>query len=220
MIMDLLAPSLVLLCEHGNGKFSLKAGLRMAYRLLGQLQAMHWLACCIATSRWTTSGWLGGSKVRLHIVDVDLCHVYLDVEGKHLAYRKREQGQGSAYYTSVDPHRGVISTRRDELESLADMVLGVPPGWPVLRGVGARPHSARRGASPTLCWNEASEPLEELCAVMPRELAAWRREPLSQRSRACSVANGTKGLVRARGSSAMRCFRDLACRGSGRRKGV
>ena len=41
MIKDLLGSSMVLLCEHGNGKFSLKTGLRMAYRLLGQLQAMH-----------------------------------------------------------------------------------------------------------------------------------------------------------------------------------
>ena len=117
----------------------------------------------------------------LHIIDFDLCHLYLDVEGEHLAYKKEQQVQGSACYTSVDSHRGVISTRRGELESLADMVLEVPPGWPALKGVGTRPHSARRGASPAVCWNEASEPLEELCAVMPRELAdflAWRREPL------------------------------------------
>jgi casein kinase I family protein HRR25 len=172
MIMDLLGPSLEFLFDHCNCSFSSKTVLMLADRLLCQLQAVHEAGLLHGDIK--PGNFAIGPEERedlIHIIDFGLCREYVDAEGNHLAYKEGEKVRGTAKYMSANCHRGVLSSRRDELEALAYMLVEFHHGelpWDELsRTLRGRELHRRLGET------KAGTSPEELCAGLPCEFAEF-----------------------------------------------
>ena len=73
----------------------------------------------------------------MYLVDFGLAKKYLNKEGKHIAYRDNKFLTGTARYVSINTHLGIEQGRRDDIESLAYVLIyllkGVLP-WQNLKG--------------------------------------------------------------------------------------
>ncbi|KAL1921407.1 uncharacterized protein VTP21DRAFT_11123 [Calcarisporiella thermophila] len=104
---------------------------------------------------------------KLHIIDFGLTRYYRDpITGHHIPRRHRIKNKtGTALYASLNVHRGDGHSRRDDVESVAYVLIEMLTGELPWAGVSA--FSPRQGWAKMKCLKE-SMALEELCDGLPR----------------------------------------------------
>jgi serine/threonine protein kinase len=109
----------------------------------------------------------GVSGRQLTIIDFGLSKRY-QTDGHHIAYREGKNLTGTARYASINTHRGIEQSRRDDLETLGYMLLYLFKGSLPWQGLAARNKSKTKSEQyQNIAEMKISMPLDELCCDAP-----------------------------------------------------
>jgi serine/threonine protein kinase len=107
----------------------------------------------------------------LHLIDFGLSTRYCDSNTRsHVPYREHGAVVGTARYLSLNGHLGIEETRRDDLESVAYVLLFLLKGVLPWQRVNA-PTAADKYAE--IAKLKMATPLQTLCDGAPREFAVF-----------------------------------------------
>ena len=140
MIMELLGPNLIDLFYYcGSNRFSIGTVCLLALQLLNRIETLHnnfYIHRDIKPENFVI-----GNESRsniLYLIDYGLSKRYKHVKSHHhIPYREGRRLIGTARYVSINTHLGIEQSRRDDLESIAYVLIyflkGVLP-WQGLKG--------------------------------------------------------------------------------------
>lgn len=170
LVLDLLGPSLQDLLVYCDGKFSLKTVLQLGHQVLDIIQYVH--SCCFLHRDLKPANFLvgrGENACQVHLIDFGLAkRFYSSKSGVHIPYRHRKTRGiiGSARYASVSAHEGKELSRRDDIESLAYMLIHFMIGtlpWQFLDP----PPETKEAKNLKIGQTKAEIKAEVLCAGLP-----------------------------------------------------
>ncbi|CAL8085563.1 unnamed protein product [Orchesella dallaii] len=168
MVMELLGPSLQQLLEFCGGKFSVKTVLMLADQMLQSVAYVHnlnYLHRDIKPQNLLMGE--GSKRHKVYLIDFGLAKEYRDPNTmKHFPIRSTETLTGSLGYASVNAHVGIEQSRRDDLESLAYVLIYLLKGslpWMGIKGITAK-HQLKRVKEAKLTTS-----IEAICNGIPEE---------------------------------------------------
>lgn len=126
MVIDLLGPSLEDLFKMCNRSFSLKTVLLLTDQLLTRIQYIHYHSLVhrdIKPANFVMG--TGKSAHLVNIIDFGLAKKFRDSrKAPHIPYKQDDcHGVGTSLFAAINTHLGVESSRRDDIESLAYMLI-------------------------------------------------------------------------------------------------
>ncbi|KAI9058886.1 kinase-like protein [Trametes sanguinea] len=131
MVIDLLGPSLEDLFRMCNRHFSLKTILMLADQLITRIEYIHsrdFVHRDIKPANFVVpklAADASGSDVVVNVIDFGLAKKFRDPRtGAHIPYHQDDHhGVGTCLFAAIPTHLGVEASRRDDLESLAYMLI-------------------------------------------------------------------------------------------------
>ncbi|KAH9912269.1 kinase-like domain-containing protein [Fomitopsis serialis] len=131
LVLDLLGPSLASSPPGGEPVFGLQAALVFGNQMLAILERLH--ARDYIHRDIKPSNFLFGPEPlsqKVFLVDFGLAKQYRDpIQHLHIPYRDGLQLTGTALWASVNVHVGIAHSRRDDLESLAYVIIYLLRGY-------------------------------------------------------------------------------------------
>lgn len=125
LVIDLLGPSLEDLFNFCDRKFSYKTILLLADQLVCRLEFIH--AKSFIHRDIKPDNFLMGLNRRgnqVNVIDFGLAKKFRDPRTHiHIPYRENKNLTGTARYASINTHLGIEQSRRDDMESLAYMLV-------------------------------------------------------------------------------------------------
>jgi serine/threonine protein kinase len=166
MVMDLLGPSLEDLFNFCHRKFSLKTILMLAQQMLRLVEYLHsrnFIHRDIKPDNFV----MGRAKraPTVHMIDFGLAKKYRDSKThEHLPYRTLKSLTGTPRYASINTHLGIEQSRRDDLESLAYVLVYFCRGSLPWQGL---PAKNKKQKYQKITEKKVSTPVEQLCEGFP-----------------------------------------------------
>nr|GLL44158.1 casein kinase 1-like protein 10 isoform X2 [Ipomoea trifida] len=172
MVIDLLGPSLEDLFNYCNRKFTLKTVLMLADQFLNRVEYMHargFLHRDIKPDNFLMG--LGRKANQVYIIDYGLAKKYRDLHThKHIPYRDNKNLTGTARYASVNTHRGIEQSRRDDLESVGYVLMYFLRGSLPWQGLKA---GTKKQKYDRIAEKKMLTPIEVLCKSYPSEFMSY-----------------------------------------------
>ncbi|CAI5454695.1 unnamed protein product [Caenorhabditis angaria] len=171
MVMELLGPSLEDLFNFCQRKFTLKTVLLLADQMLSRVEFIHmrdYIHRDIKPDNFLMG--LGKRGNLVYIIDFGLAKRYRDSKNVHISYRENKNLTGTARYASINTHRGIEQSRRDDIESLGYVFMYFNRGtlpWQGLKAV------TKRQKYELISERKCSTRVEDLCAGYPEAFAAY-----------------------------------------------
>ena len=188
MVLDLLGPSLEDLFNSCRRKFSLKTVLLLADQLVRrccpvcytfcssiQMIRVEYIHSCNYIHRdikpHNLLMGMGKRVNQVHVIDFGLAKKFRDPgTRRHISYCEDKNLTGTARYTSQNAHLGIEQARRDDLESLAYVLLYFLRGnlpWQGLKG------ATKRQKYDRIMEKKLTTPAEYLCGGLPDEFLTF-----------------------------------------------
>jgi len=172
MVMDLLGPSLEDLFNFCKRKFTLKTVLMLADQMLRRIEYVHsksYIHRDVKPDNFLMG--LGKRGNQVNIIDFGLAKKFRDTRTQeHIPYRENKNLTGTARYASINTHLGIEQSRRDDLESLAYVLMYFNRGtlpWQGLVG-----HTKKQKYN-LIKDKKVSTTVESLCRGFPSEFATY-----------------------------------------------
>jgi casein kinase 1 len=171
MVMELLGPSLEKLFSHCAKKFSPRTVCMLADQMLSRLEFLHarsFIHRDIKPENFVMG--LGKKAHHVYIIDFGLAKRYRDQKTeKHITFREGKRLTGTARYVSVNTHLGMEQSRRDDLESLAYVLIYFAAGTlPWIGKGGAK--GDKQEKYERIAEHKAALSPEALCKLQPSPL--------------------------------------------------
>lgn len=167
MVMDLLGPSLEELFNYCHRYFNPKTVCMIGVQIIQRLEYMHsvgYLHRDIKPENFVMG--LSRASHVVYVIDVGLAKAWRDSSGRHIPYAEGKALTGTARYVSINTHKGLQQSRRDDLESvsylLAYLLRGTLP-WQGLKTPKGDTRYAR------ICEVKAASTPESLAWGYPRQ---------------------------------------------------
>lgn len=182
LAMELLGLTLEDRVQECGGTYKAETAALVADQVLSRLEYVHSKGVVHRDIKPENFAFgIGGKIAHLYIIDFGLSEDYF-VKGKHQKMRSGRNLTGTARYASINAHRGVTQSRRDDLEAVGHMLMYF------LRG--ALPWSGLQADSKEQKYRLIKEkkenvPLPDLCAGHPPQfekyLSTCRKMDYAQR---------------------------------------
>ena len=126
LCMQPLGPSIHDLVEFCGGKLSAKTTLLVGKQIFNRLQDLHALKIIhqdIKPKNIVIG--LDADTSMIHLIDFGISEYYLDELDAHAEMKRVDNFMGTVRFASINAHELVQLSRRDDLESLAYMLIHV-----------------------------------------------------------------------------------------------
>ena len=172
LAMDKMGPSLESLFKRCGKKFSLKTVLMIADQMLRAIEYVHnsgLLHRDIKPHNFLMGR--GDNHRRLYIIDFGVSTHYIDPRTKdHIMYTSNNGLVGTAHYVSINTHLGDQQSRRDDLESIAYVLIRFLKGslpWQAIKVKSVEERNEK------ITQMKIQTTAEVLCSDIPREFRAF-----------------------------------------------
>ena len=175
LVMDLLGASLEKVHRDCGSIFTLKTVLMLALQLIKLFNYFHdrglvyrdmkpenFMFGQPSSPKWST----------LHIIDLGLSKEYKE-DGRHIEMKTGKGTIGTIRYMSINSHKGIELSRRDDMQALAYMLLFLLKGELPWQGAPGNDANERRK---NVCKIKEKTKPEDLCAGQPREWATFVKQ--------------------------------------------
>ncbi|CAI4229397.1 unnamed protein product [Auanema sp. JU1783] len=170
MVMELLGPSLEDLFNFCKRKFTLKTVLQLADQMITRIEYIHnrdYIHRDIKPDNFLMG--LGKRGNLVYVIDFGLAKKYRDTRTRaHIPYRENKNLTGTARYASVNTHRGVEQSRRDDIESLGYVLMYFNRGTLPWQGLKA---ATKRQKYDKISEKKICTSVDELCNGYPGNTA-------------------------------------------------
>ena len=170
LVMDLLGYNLADLFRMCDCRFSLKTVLMIADQLITRVEFIHNKGIVhrdIKPENFAIG--TGNQRNILHMIDFGLSKRFMR-DGKHADYVDGKKLVGTARYTSINTHKGVEQSRRDDLETLGYVLIYFLRGNLPWQSVKAQVKQDRHDK---IGIEKAQTPIAELCGNLPKAFAQY-----------------------------------------------
>lgn len=170
MVIDLLGRSLEDRVKGCNGKFTPKTTILVADQILRRIEYLH--SKGIIHRDIKPENFMWGVKEKQHhlyLIDYGLSKRYFE-GGKHIAMRQKLSLTGTARYASINAHRGLEQSRRDDIEAIGHMLLYFLRGALPWSGLEAK---SKQEKYRKIKEKKESVPLPELCQGFPQAFESY-----------------------------------------------
>jgi len=164
MVLELLGRSLE---DHLHAckdrKFSAPTAVLVAEQLLCRIEYLHSKGIVHRDIKPENFMFGVGPKAHhLYMIDFGLAKKYF-VSDRHIRYRTDRCFTGTARYASINAHKGVEQSRRDDLEAIGHMLVYFLRGSLPWSGLSGKTEEKYR----KICITKQKMPLDELCLGFP-----------------------------------------------------
>ena len=171
LVMDMLGASLEdLLKERHNSVFSLQTVLLIARQLINVLQHLH--DCDFVHRDVKPENFLMGKEHTapvVYLIDMGLVKRFRH-NNSHIVRRQNKPLVGTVRYASLDTHRGIEQSRKDDMESLGYMLVYLLKGSLPWQDVGADSIAEKYDKIHRI---KETTTLEELCTGLPDAFCSY-----------------------------------------------
>lgn len=169
IVMDLLGPSLESIVSTRK-KFGLKTVTYLAMKMIDTMKYIH--GCGYIHRDIKPDNFVTGydDKKRLYCIDFGLAKRFLRKNGEHLPFTQNRRFCGTARYASIAAHKNVEQGRKDDLESIAYILIYMYKGKLPWQGI---KHKDKKERYTLIGEKKEAMTEEELCEGMPREFCVF-----------------------------------------------
>lgn len=125
MALELQGSNLCTLYEMGNRSFTMNTAVYIFIECLHCMEELHGKG--IVHRDIKPQNFIVGRNEKnahkVYVIDFGLSSWFINSVGEHIAYNDQCSPVGTARYASLGNHRGIHQTRRDDLESIAYMII-------------------------------------------------------------------------------------------------
>ncbi|KAL7673338.1 hypothetical protein ACOME3_008197 [Neoechinorhynchus agilis] len=172
LVIELLGPSLEDLYNFCGRQFSLKTVLMLADQMISRIEHVHsrgYIHRDIKPDNFMMGVHNLGNIV--YLGDFGLGKRYMDSgTGRHIPYRDNRSLTGTARYASIHTHLGIEQSRRDDLESLAYVLIYLRRGSLPWQGIRAL---TKRQKYEKISEKKMATSVDDLCKGLEGEFARF-----------------------------------------------
>lgn len=126
LALEILGPTLEKLFQFCNQKFSLKTVLMIGFQMLKRIERFHQMSHLHRDIKPDNFAVDSKNFNKIHIIDFGLARSYSQMVNGRVEHIKMQQGKvftGTVRYASINTQKCVTTSRRDDLESLAYVLI-------------------------------------------------------------------------------------------------
>ena len=172
LVMQMLGPSLEDCFNFCKRRFTLKTVIQLGTQMLSLLEFIHsknMIHRDIKPDNFLLG--LAENHARVYIVDFGLAKKYREIRsGRHTPYREDKSLTGTARYASINAHKGIEQSRRDDIESLGYVLMYFLRGQLPWQGLQA---DTKQQKYKMIADKKERIPVESLCAGYPQQLPQY-----------------------------------------------
>lgn len=165
LVMELIGPSLEHLLKACNSKFTLETVSLVGKQVLKCINYIHSKGV-IHRDIKPDNFLVKINTNMLYLIDFGLCKKYVNENKEHIPMGKTKKFIGTLRYASINSHRGLELSRRDDLESIGYMLIYLAKGRLPWQGLVAK-NDSNEDIKQLIYQCKVNTRIDTLCSGLP-----------------------------------------------------